>query len=113
MNNLFKCFLERFKITLSQLAYIIWIMAELNRKLTSINYLQDITAYTILPYLYASFIISYKYIFDEDISIKLFSYYINQFLDQLVTNELTVLKVLGFNLYITEERFNEFKSKLI
>jgi hypothetical protein len=88
-------------------------MTELNRKLPSINYLQDITAYTILPYLYASFIISYKYMFDEGISIKWFSHYINPFLEQLIANELTVLKVLGFNLYMTEEQFNEYKSKLI
>jgi hypothetical protein len=113
MKEVFKCFLERFKMTFSQLAYIIWIMTELNRKLPSLNYLQDITAYTILPYLYASFIISFKYLFDEGISIKWFSYYINPFLEQLVANELTVLKVLGFNLYMSEEQFNEYKSKLI
>jgi hypothetical protein len=113
MTDVFKCFLERYKMTFSQLAYIIWMMTELNRKLPSINYLQDITTYTILPYLYASFIISYKYMFDGGISIKCFSYYINQFLQQLLANELTVLKVLGFNLYMTEEQFNEYKSKLI
>jgi hypothetical protein len=32
--------------------------------------------------------------FDEGISIKLFSYYINPFLGKLVANELTVLKAL-------------------
>jgi hypothetical protein len=94
MNEVFKCFLERYKMTFSQLAYIIWIMTELNRKLPSLNYLQDITSYTILPYLYASFIISYKYLFDDGISIKCFSYYINPFLEQLVANELIVFKVL-------------------
>jgi hypothetical protein len=57
MNDVFKCFLEKFKITISQLVYIIWMMTELNRKLSNINYLQDITAYTILPYLYASFLV--------------------------------------------------------
>jgi hypothetical protein len=113
MNYVFKCFLEKFKMTFSQLAYIIWMMTELNRKLPCIDYLQDITAYTILPYLYASFIISYKYMFDESILIKCFSYYINPFLQQLVASELTVLKVLGFNLYMTEECFNEYKNKLI
>jgi hypothetical protein len=87
-------------MTFSQLAYMLWMMSELNRKLPNISYLQDITAYTILPYLYVTFIISYKYLFDEIISIKLFSYYINQFLEQFVGNELTVLKVLGFNLYM-------------
>jgi hypothetical protein len=51
--------------------------------------------------------------FDKGISIKWFSYYINPFLEQLVANELTVLKVLGFNLYMREEQFNEYKSKLI
>jgi hypothetical protein len=100
-------------MTFSQLVYILWMMTELNRKLPSINYLQDVTAYTILPYLYASFIISFKYMFDEVISIKLFSYYINPFLEQLVANELTVFKVLGFNLYMTEKQFNEYRSKLI
>jgi hypothetical protein len=89
MKEVFKCFLEKFKMTFSQLVYILWMMTELNRKLPSINYLQDITAYTILPYLYASFIISYKYMFDERISIKWFSYYINPFLEQLVANELS------------------------
>jgi hypothetical protein len=113
MNHVFKCFLEKFKMSFSQLACIIWMMTELNRKMPNIDYLQDITTYTILPYLYASFIISYKYMFDELISIKCFSYYINPVLQQLVANELTVLKILGFNLYMTEECFNEFKSKLI
>jgi hypothetical protein len=113
MKEVFKCFLEKFKITFSQLVYILWMMTELNRKLPSINYLQDITAYTILPYLYASFIISYKYMFDGGISIESFSYYINPFLEQLVGNELTVLKVLGFNLYMRKEQFNEYRSKLI
>jgi hypothetical protein len=113
MNDLFMYFLEKFKMTFSQLIYILWMMIELNKRLPGIYYLQDITAYTILPYLYASFIISFKYMFDEGISIKSFSYYINQFLEQLVTNELTVFKVLGFNLYMTEEQFNEYKSKLI
>jgi hypothetical protein len=47
-------------------------MSELNGKLPSIYYLQDFTAYTILPYLYASFIISLKYLFDESISLKRF-----------------------------------------
>jgi hypothetical protein len=88
-------------------------MTELNKKLVDIDYLEDFTVYTILPYLYASFIISYKYMFDGGISIKRFSRYINPFLEQLVANELTVLNVLGFNLYMTEECFNEYKSKLI
>jgi hypothetical protein len=113
MKEVFKCFLEKFKMTFSQLAYIIWMMTEINKKLIDIDYLEDLTAYTILPYLYASFIISYKYMFDESISIKSFSYYINPFLEQLVANELTVLKVLGFNLYMREEQFNEYRSKLI
>jgi hypothetical protein len=113
MKEVFKCFLEKFKMTFSQLEYIIWMMTELNKKLPSINYLQDITTYTILPYLYANFIISFKYMFDKDISIKWFSHYINPFLEQLVANELTVLKVLGFNLYMSEECFNVYKSKLI
>jgi hypothetical protein len=113
MKEVFKCFLERFKMTFSQLVYILWMMTELNRKLPGINYLQDITAYTILPYLYGSFIISYKYMFDEVISTKSFFYYINPFLEELVANELTVLKVLGFNLYTSQEQFNEYKSKLI
>jgi hypothetical protein len=106
-------FLEKFKMSFSQLVYILWMMTELNRKLPRINYLQDITAYTILSYLYTCFIISYKYMFDEGISVKWFSYYINPFFGQLVANELTVLKVLGFNLYMTEEQFNEYKSKSI
>jgi hypothetical protein len=113
INNVFKCFLEKFKMTFSQLTYILWIMIELNKILPSIYYLQDITSYTILSYLYESFIISFKYLFDENISIKLFSYYINPHLGQLFTNELTVLKILGFNLYMTEEQFNEYKNKLI
>jgi hypothetical protein len=113
MNYVFKCFLEKFKMTFSQLAYIIWMMTELNKKLVDVDYLEDFTVNTILPYLYASFIISYKYMFDGGISIKCFSHYINPFLQQLIANELTVLKVLGFNLYMTEECFNEFKSKLI
>jgi hypothetical protein len=92
---------------------MLWMMTELNKKLLSINYLQDITAYTILPFLYASFIISFKYVFDENISLKLFSYFINPHLGQLFLNELTVLKVLGFNFYMTEEQFNEYKIKLI
>jgi hypothetical protein len=112
MKEVFKCFLERFKMTFSQLTYIIW-MTKLNKRLPSINYLQDITTYAILPYLYASFIISFKNLFDECISIKWFSYYINPYLEPLLVNELTVLKVLGFNLYMSEERFNEYKSKLI
>jgi hypothetical protein len=113
MNYVFTCFLEKFKMTFSQLPYIIWMMTELNKKLVDIDYLEDFTVNTILPYLYVSFIISYKYMFDELISIRRFSYHINPFLDQLVSNELTVLKVLGFNLYMTEECLNEFKSKLI
>jgi hypothetical protein len=88
-------------------------MTELNRKLPNINYLQHITAYTILSYLYASFIISFKYLFNEDISIKWLFYYINPFLEELVANQPIVFKVLGFNLYMLEELFNEYKNKLI
>jgi hypothetical protein len=51
MNNVFKCFLEKFEITFSQLAYMFWKMTELNKGLPNIYYLQDIIAYTILPYL--------------------------------------------------------------
>jgi hypothetical protein len=113
VKDVFKCFIEKFKMTFSQVAYIIWMMTVLNRKLPSINNLQNITAYTILPYLYASIIITFKHLFDEGISIKWFSYYIKQFLEQLVANELTVLKVLGLNLYMREEQFNEYRSKFI
>jgi hypothetical protein len=88
-------------------------MTELNTKLPSINYRQGFAVYTILPYLCASFIISFKYLFDESISIKLFSYYINPHLEQLLANELTVLNILGFNLYMREEQFNEYKRNLI
>jgi hypothetical protein len=38
MNYVFKCSLEKFKITFLQLAYIIWMITELNRKLPSIDY---------------------------------------------------------------------------
>jgi hypothetical protein len=86
-------------------------ISKLNEILPNIFFLKDITAYSILPYLYACFIKSFKYMFDHRISIKWFSYYINPFLEQLVENELMVLKVLGFNLYMTEEQFNENKSK--
>jgi hypothetical protein len=51
--------------------------------------------------------------FEENISLKWFSYYINPFLEQLEANKLTMLKVLGFNLYMAEKRFNECKRKLI
>jgi hypothetical protein len=51
MNYVFNCFLKKFKMTFSQLAYIIWMMTELNKKLVDIDYLEDFTAYTILPYL--------------------------------------------------------------
>jgi hypothetical protein len=113
MNHVFKCFLEKFKIRFSQLTYILWMMGELNKRLPSKYCLEDFTVYIILPYLYASFIISFKYLFDERISLKWFSHNINPHLEQLLANELTVLKVLGFNLHMTEERFNEWKSKLI
>jgi hypothetical protein len=51
MNDLFNCFLEKLKMTFLQLTYILWMMTELNRKLPSINYLQDITViyYFTLP----------------------------------------------------------------
>jgi hypothetical protein len=55
MNELFKCFLEKFKKAFSQLTYILW-MIELNKRLPSINYLEYITVYKILHYLHASFI---------------------------------------------------------
>jgi hypothetical protein len=100
-------------MTFSQLIYIIWMMTELNKRLPSKYYLEDFTAYTTSPYLYESFIISFKYLFDEKISLKLFSYFINPHLGQFLANELTVLKVLGFNLHMIEERFNEHKSKSI
>jgi hypothetical protein len=32
MNYVFNCFLKKFKMTFSQLAYIIWMMTELNKK---------------------------------------------------------------------------------
>jgi hypothetical protein len=51
--------------------------------------------------------------FEEGISLKLFYYYINPYLGQLLANELTMLKVHGFNLHLTEDRFNEHKSKWI
>jgi hypothetical protein len=85
INYFFNCFSEKFKMTYSLLIYIFWMMTELNRKLPTIYYLQDITVCTILPYLDESFIISLKYLFDEGISIKLFSYYINQFLELICT----------------------------
>jgi hypothetical protein len=66
-----------------------------------------------LPYLYTSFIISFKYLFDEKIILKLFLYYFNPYLEQILVNELSVLKVLGFNLYAAEEKFNKCKGKLI
>jgi hypothetical protein len=69
INQVFKCFLEKFKMMFSQLTYILW-MTELNKRLPNIYYLEDFTAYTILPYLYASFIVSFKHLFDERISIK-------------------------------------------
>jgi hypothetical protein len=106
-------FSEKFRMTFSQLTYIIWMMTELNKRLFGIYFPEDFTTYTILPYLYASFIISFKYIFNEGISLKLFSYFINPHLGQPVANEMTVLKVLGYNLYVTEERFNKYKGKLI
>jgi hypothetical protein len=70
MKEVFKCFLEKFKITFLQLTYMLWRMTKLNRKLSCIYFLQDVTAYTILPYLYSIFIISFKYLFDEKISLK-------------------------------------------
>jgi hypothetical protein len=103
MNNVFKCFLEKFKMTFSQLTHILWMMTELNKKLPSMYYLQDFTEYTILLYLYANFIISFKYLFDKKILLRSFSYYINPYFGQLLANELTVLKVVGFRLYMTEE----------
>jgi hypothetical protein len=51
--------------------------------------------------------------FEEKISFKSFSYYISPHLGQLLAIELTVLKVLEFNLLLTEEGFNEYKNKLI
>jgi hypothetical protein len=73
MNDVFKYFLEKFKMSFSQLVYILRMMIELNKRLPSIYYLQDFTTYTILHYLYASFIVSFKYLFDENISVKRFS----------------------------------------
>jgi hypothetical protein len=94
INEVFKYFLKKFKMTFSQLTYIIWMMTELNKILPNISYLQDITEYIILPYLYVSFIISFNYLFDENISIKSFSYYINPYLRLLVANKQTVLNVV-------------------
>jgi hypothetical protein len=94
IKEVLRCFLEKFKMTFSQHTYILWMMTELNKRLPCINYLQEITVYTILPYLYASFIISFKYLFDESISIKLFSYYINPHLEQLLANKLLWLRFL-------------------
>jgi hypothetical protein len=39
INEVFKCFSEKFRMTFSQLAYILWIMTELNKKLPIIYHL--------------------------------------------------------------------------
>jgi hypothetical protein len=109
-NEVFNYFLEKFEMTFSQLGCILWMMSKLNEELLSIFFLQDIITFTILSYLFASFIISFKYMFHHSVSIKLFSYFINPHLGQLLANEQTILKVFGYNLYITEEQFNEYKS---
>jgi hypothetical protein len=67
---------------------------KIKQKLPNKYYQQDFTAYSILPYLYVSFIIFFKYIYDEKILLKMFSNYINPHLGQLLANEPTVLKAV-------------------
>jgi hypothetical protein len=113
MRYAFTCFNEKFNMSFSQIVCMLWMLSRIKDALRFQRELQNISPFTVLAYLYCCFIIFFKFLFDEDFSIKGFSNIINPEVKKLIENERIVLLLLKYDLYPSELEFALHKGLLI